>query len=142
MAVVEIRPPLAASVVAVLVEAGQPVRKGEVMVVVEAMKMEHEMRSEHDGEVASVRARVGDPVAEGDLLLVLRPEVGAGAPSTAAAPAGMPAEPGVRTDLQVLRDREPGWQMRAVPKLSPSGVRSACERRARTSPTCATRAVS
>ncbi len=106
MAVVEIRSPLAASVVAVLVEAGQPVRKGEVMVVVEAMKMEHEMRSEHDGEVASVRARVGDPVAEGDLLLVLRPEVGAGAPSTAAAPAGMPAEPGVRTDLQALRDRE------------------------------------
>ena len=130
MPVVEIRSPLAASVVAVLAEAGQRVRQGDAIVVLEAMKMEHEVRSEHDGEIASVRARVGDQVAEGDLLLVLQPGTAAEAVTSAARAATLPGA-GVRPDLQELRDRE-AWladasRSDAVARRHALGLRTARE---------------
>ena len=100
----EIRAPFSASVVAVLVEVGRPVRAGAVVAILEAMKMEHEIRAEHGGEVARVRVAAGDAVAEGEVLVVLaaqaHPEVALAAGPPAA------ATNAVRADLQELRDRE------------------------------------
>jgi propionyl-CoA carboxylase alpha chain len=63
--------PLPGGVIAVAVAAGDVVRAGQLLVVVEAMKMEHRITAPADGTVAEVRAAVGDQVAAGDLLVVL-----------------------------------------------------------------------
>jgi acetyl/propionyl-CoA carboxylase alpha subunit len=55
------------------VRAGDTVRAGQLLVVLEAMKMEHPVRSPSDGVVREVRVVVGDAVAEGALLVVLDP---------------------------------------------------------------------
>ena len=103
---IEVRSPLAASVVSIAVEVGQTVRAGAPLVIVESMKMEHEVRTERGGEVASLRVRAGDLVAEGEVLVVLRPSAAAGEPAVAGvagdAPAGGAA---LRDDLLELRTR-------------------------------------
>jgi 3-methylcrotonyl-CoA carboxylase alpha subunit len=52
---------------------GQSVAKGDVLAVLEAMKMEHSLTAPRDGVVAEVLARVGDQVVDGAKLLALRP---------------------------------------------------------------------
>ena len=59
------------TVLAVEVQAGQAVRQGQLLVIVEAMKMEHRVTAPHAGTVSAVRTRVGDQVSAGDLLVVL-----------------------------------------------------------------------
>ena len=81
----KIHAPMACTVVEVMIAAGQTVRAGQALLVVEAMKMEHEIRAQADAHVLSVVACAGETVAEGDLLLHLR--AGADAPST---PGGVP----------------------------------------------------
>jgi 3-methylcrotonyl-CoA carboxylase alpha subunit len=66
--------PMPGSVVQVLVEAGATVVKGDALVVVEAMKMEHVVRAPHDGVVERVDVAVGDLVAEGTELAVMAAE--------------------------------------------------------------------
>ena len=56
--------PMPGKVVAVRVEAGSEVTKGQPLVIVEAMKMEHTIIAPADGIVESVRAKVGDQVDE------------------------------------------------------------------------------
>jgi len=68
-----IRAPMACTVINVAVATGQVVRKGQTLVIVEAMKMEHEIRADDHGQVAALLARVGEAVAEGDLLLQVVP---------------------------------------------------------------------
>ena len=58
-------------VVRVLVEPGARVRRGDVLLVVEAMKMEHELRAPADGEVLSIACSPGDAVEEGVTLVEL-----------------------------------------------------------------------
>ena len=104
---IEVRSPLAASVIAVLVEIGQVVRAGATLVVVESMKMEYEVRAAADGEVVSLRVGPGDVVAEGEVLILLAP-IGAEREATLSgksvgAAANKPAH---RDDLIELRARE------------------------------------
>jgi acetyl-CoA carboxylase carboxyltransferase component len=68
--------PFAGVVVAVEHRSGGPVQAGEALVVLEAMKMEHEVLAEADGIVSRIEVAVGDAVQEGELLLVLAPGVG------------------------------------------------------------------
>ena len=75
----EIRSPMAATVVELAVAAGQAVRAGDLLAVVEAMKMEHELRAPHDGRVLALLARPGELLAEGDALLRLGAPVRVGA---------------------------------------------------------------
>lgn len=64
-----IRAPMPGLVLSVAVEAGQEVRKGAGLAVLEAMKMENELRAEHDGVVKAVHVAPGDAVSKSDLLL-------------------------------------------------------------------------
>ena len=63
--------PLAGTIFKVKVAEGQVVRSGEVVMVLEAMKMETEVRSPADGTVRSVAVKEGDAVQVGDTLLSL-----------------------------------------------------------------------
>jgi propionyl-CoA carboxylase alpha chain len=63
--------PMPGTVLAVHVAAGDTVAAGGLVMIVEAMKMEHRITAPHAGTVAEVRARPGDQVSGGDLLAVL-----------------------------------------------------------------------
>ncbi|QXB54017.1 biotin carboxylase N-terminal domain-containing protein [Aeromonas sp. FDAARGOS 1415] len=61
--------PMHGMVVALLVEAGQPVTRGQPLLVMEAMKMEHILRADRDGVIAALPCRQGDQVSQGTLLV-------------------------------------------------------------------------
>ena len=63
--------PMPGTVVRVQITAGDAVRAGQVLLVVEAMKMEHSVRAPHDGTVAEVQVTAGQPVDQGVVLAVL-----------------------------------------------------------------------
>src|SRR4051812_34181057 len=60
--------PMPGKVVRVLIEAGQQVEAGDGIVIVEAMKMQNEMKSPKAGVIASINVEVGVTVNGGDLL--------------------------------------------------------------------------
>ncbi|MBY0238161.1 MAG: acetyl/propionyl/methylcrotonyl-CoA carboxylase subunit alpha [Burkholderiaceae bacterium] len=64
--------PMPGKVVAVLAEKGQEVKKGDALVIMEAMKMEHTIAAPHDGVVDDVLYAVGDQVSDGAPLLAFR----------------------------------------------------------------------
>jgi acetyl-CoA/propionyl-CoA carboxylase biotin carboxyl carrier protein len=68
----ELNSPMPGSVVAVAVAVGAPVREGDVVVVVEAMKMEHSLTAPFDGEIGALTVRIGDRVAVGQHLVTVR----------------------------------------------------------------------
>ncbi|MBD7978878.1 sodium-extruding oxaloacetate decarboxylase subunit alpha [Serpens gallinarum] len=61
--------PLAGNIFKVLVQPGQMVQEGDLVVILEAMKMETEIRAFRAGTVASVDVKVGDAVSVGNSLL-------------------------------------------------------------------------
>ena len=63
--------PLPGTVIAVYVQVGETVGDGDVLMVVEAMKMEHKITSTTAATVTDVRFAVGDRVDQGDLLVAL-----------------------------------------------------------------------
>ena len=95
----KIHAPMASTVVEVLVAIGQPVRAGQALLVIEAMKMEHEIRAEADGRVLQVGARAGELVAEGDLLLLLG-ALDAQATATATSASAVASPSKVETEMQ------------------------------------------
>ena len=67
----DIKAPMPGTINAVKVSAGQAVKKGDVLVILEAMKMENEIAAPCDGVVASVNVTKGATVSTGDLLISL-----------------------------------------------------------------------
>ena len=63
--------PMPGKVVRVLVNVGDAVDAGQGLVVVEAMKMQNEMKASHPSRVVEIRATAGDTVGAGDTLVVL-----------------------------------------------------------------------
>jgi biotin carboxyl carrier protein len=63
--------PMPGRVIRVLVEMGQEVASGEGLIVVEAMKMQNEMKSPRAGRVAAMKTAAGAAVSAGDVLLVI-----------------------------------------------------------------------
>lgn len=66
-----LKAPLAGNIFKVLVNEGDEVEEGEVVVIMEAMKMETEIRATKAGEISAVHTKEGDSVAVGDILLSL-----------------------------------------------------------------------
>ena len=58
-------------VIEVSPQVGDRVEKGQVLVVMEAMKMEHGLRAPHCGKVVSVLASPGQQVESGQVLVVM-----------------------------------------------------------------------
>lgn len=67
----EIIAPMPGKVVRVLLELGQQVEAGTGVIIVEAMKMQNEMKSPRAGTVASIKVKAGDTVEAGALLAVV-----------------------------------------------------------------------
>ncbi|NQD95090.1 sodium-extruding oxaloacetate decarboxylase subunit alpha [Pseudomonas sp. CrR25] len=63
--------PLAGNIFKVLVQPGQSVEEGQLVIILEAMKMETEIRAFKAGVVGAVNVKVGDAVAVGDSLLAI-----------------------------------------------------------------------
>jgi biotin carboxyl carrier protein len=56
-------------VVSIPVQEGQMVQKGDVLVILESMKMQNELRSPRDGKVVRVRVDEGDRVEQKETIL-------------------------------------------------------------------------
>lgn len=67
----EVTVPMAGKVIAVLVAEGDQVEKGQGLAIVEAMKMENEVRSPIRAEIREVRIRAGQSVEAGETLVVV-----------------------------------------------------------------------
>jgi acetyl-CoA carboxylase carboxyltransferase component len=102
-----LRAPFAATVVALPHASDTHVPAGAAVVVLEAMKMEHELTAERDAVVRELAVVVGETVEEGQLLATLESSAPAGA---AQAPHGRalesePEQRGERADLRTVRER-------------------------------------
>lgn len=64
--------PLPGLVLDVKVSAGDVVTEGQILVILEAMKMENEIVASQDGVVESVNVAKGDNVSSGDVLVVIK----------------------------------------------------------------------
>ena len=67
----EIHAPMQGTILKVLVEKGQEIRAGEVVCILEAMKMENHIASTRDGEVTDLPIRVGQVVETGQTIAVI-----------------------------------------------------------------------
>ena len=129
----DIRSPLQAQVVQWLVAAGESVATGDVLVILEAMKMEHEIRALQAGRLAELYFQAGETVGEGEVLGTL-------APLSEAAVSAVPVQPQLaeppvasaqRADLKKLQDRlaftQDAQRPEAVAKRHATGLRTARE---------------
>lgn len=66
-----VKAPLPGVVTKVLVQNGQAVKKGETVLVLEAMKMENNINAECDGAITGICVAPGDSVKEGTTLLTI-----------------------------------------------------------------------
>lgn len=64
-----LRAPMPGLVVAIPVEEGQPVQKGQVLLILESMKMQNELKSPRDGTVGRLRVKAGETVEQKQTLL-------------------------------------------------------------------------
>ena len=94
--------PFAGVVVAIRRGREELVGAGDALVVLEAMKMEHEILAEIDGVIRGLAVAVGDAVQEGQLLVTLEPGAAAGA-GAVRPPEYRPS--GERADLRAVRER-------------------------------------
>ena len=67
----QIKAPMPGNILDVKVTAGQSVKKGDVLVILEAMKMENEIQAPCDGKVTGVNVRKGDTVETQALLCTI-----------------------------------------------------------------------
>jgi geranyl-CoA carboxylase alpha subunit len=78
--------PMNGAIVSVLAKPGDPVAKGQRIVVLEAMKMQHEISAERDGTIDKILVKPGDQVATRQLLVELKSEGNAAPASLEATP--------------------------------------------------------
>ena len=76
--------PMPGAVLSTAVEAGQTVAKGQLLIILEAMKMEHRITAPMDGAVVAVHVSAGDQVRNGEPLVTLAADAGEIAPDAAA----------------------------------------------------------
>ena len=66
-----IKAPLPGTIIELKVNVGDTVKVGDVLLVLEAMKMQNNIESEFDGTVTSITVKQGDTVMEGSVLLTI-----------------------------------------------------------------------
>lgn len=66
-----LKAPMPGLVVSILVEEGQEVKKGQVMLILESMKMQNELKAPRDGKIGRVRVKPGESVEQKQTLLSL-----------------------------------------------------------------------
>ena len=66
-----LRAPMPGLVVAIPVTEGQPVKRGEVILILESMKMQNELKAPRDGTIGRLRVRPGETVEQKQTLLSL-----------------------------------------------------------------------
>jgi acetyl/propionyl-CoA carboxylase alpha subunit len=64
-----LKAPMPGMVISIPVNEGQAITKGEVLLVLESMKMQNELRSPRDGKVTRLRVKVGDRVEQKETML-------------------------------------------------------------------------
>jgi len=64
-----LKAPMPGMVLTIPVQEGQAVKKGDTLVVLEAMKMENALKAPHDAVVGAIQAEAGKPVEKGTVLL-------------------------------------------------------------------------
>ncbi|MGB9821514.1 MAG: biotin/lipoyl-containing protein [Pseudothermotoga sp.] len=69
---IEIRSPMSGLILKIHVSEGQQVSRGQKLLVLEAMKMENDILSEHDGKVAKILVKEGDTVETQQTLLIIQ----------------------------------------------------------------------
>lgn len=67
----QIKAPLPGNIMQVFIKAGDDIKKGEKLLMYEAMKMENNILAEKDGTVSAIKVQAGDSVLEGDVLIEL-----------------------------------------------------------------------
>jgi len=68
----EMRSPLPGTVLELRVKKGDTIKKGQVLLILEAMKMENSIQAECEGIVEEIKVHKGDSVLEGDVLLITK----------------------------------------------------------------------
>ena len=67
----KVNAPMPGTILDVKVSQGQAVKKGDILLILEAMKMENEILAPQDGSIAQVNVSKGASVNSGDVLVVL-----------------------------------------------------------------------
>ncbi|HSL85544.1 MAG TPA: biotin/lipoyl-containing protein [Bacteroidales bacterium] len=67
----KIEAPIQGTIMSIKVAAGTPVKKGQILAILEAMKLENEIVSPFDGTVSAVHAKDGQVVDSGALLMTI-----------------------------------------------------------------------
>ncbi|MFM7000532.1 MAG: carboxyl transferase domain-containing protein [Limnohabitans sp.] len=128
------RSPLQAQVVQWLVQPGEVVATGDVLVIVEAMKMEHEIRAPQAGQLGEQFFQAGEAINEGEILGAMMPM--SMPPEPVRASVGVETNPTpdaqtLRADLQKLQARlawtQDAQRPEAVAKRHALGLRTARE---------------
>jgi biotin carboxyl carrier protein len=65
----QLRAPMPGLVVSVPIEDGQEVEKGEVLIILESMKMQNELKAPRPGKISRLRVKVGDSVEQHQIML-------------------------------------------------------------------------
>jgi acetyl/propionyl-CoA carboxylase alpha subunit/acetyl-CoA carboxylase carboxyltransferase component len=94
--------PIQGTIVAIDVAVGDIVRKGQRVAIVEAMKMEHEIRASQGGIVRAITMAFGDVVREGYPIVFIQPDAAAG---DATATEAEQDPDFIRPDLRAVQDR-------------------------------------
>jgi biotin carboxyl carrier protein len=66
----EVRSPMPGLVSKILVEKGQSVRKGDILLILEAMKMENNIKAEKDGTISAIQCKEKSAVEKNEILIV------------------------------------------------------------------------
>ena len=68
----EVVSPIQGNVINVLVKKGQKVKKGDVLILIEAMKLENEVNATSDGEIVEILVNNGDSVSTNQVLVKIK----------------------------------------------------------------------
>ncbi|MGB8980654.1 MAG: biotin/lipoyl-containing protein [Anaerolineales bacterium] len=64
-----LRAPMPGLIVTVPIQEGQPVKRGQVLLILESMKMQNELKAPRDGTIGRVRVKAGETVEQKQILL-------------------------------------------------------------------------